>query len=63
MSTQATAPVTPERIYQLAFAYAPPLVLEAAISTASLTFSTAVQNPFMKLATQRAHRSAGWLRS
>jgi ubiquinone/menaquinone biosynthesis C-methylase UbiE len=31
MTTQATAPVTPERIYQLAFAYAPPLVLEAAI--------------------------------
>jgi len=31
MTTQPTAPVTPERIYQLAFAYAPPLVLEAAI--------------------------------
>ena len=31
MSTPASAPVTPERIYQLAFGYAPPLVLEAAI--------------------------------
>jgi len=31
MATPATAPVTPERIYQFAFAYAPPLVLEAAI--------------------------------
>jgi ubiquinone/menaquinone biosynthesis C-methylase UbiE len=29
--TAAAAPVTPERIYQFAFAYAPPLVLEAAI--------------------------------
>jgi ubiquinone/menaquinone biosynthesis C-methylase UbiE len=31
MSTSASAPVTPERIYQLAFGYAPPLVLEAGI--------------------------------
>ena len=31
MTTEAAAPVTPERIYQFAFAYAPPLVLEAAI--------------------------------
>ena len=31
MSTPAAAPVTPERINQLAFGYAPPLVLEAAI--------------------------------
>ena len=31
MSTPASAPVTPERIYQLAWGYAPPLVLEAAI--------------------------------
>jgi ubiquinone/menaquinone biosynthesis C-methylase UbiE len=31
MSTPVTAPVTPERIYQFAFGYAPPLVLEAAI--------------------------------
>ncbi len=31
MSDPATSPVTPERIYQFAFAYAPPLVLEAAI--------------------------------
>jgi ubiquinone/menaquinone biosynthesis C-methylase UbiE len=31
MSTEAAAPVTPERIYQFAFAYAPPLALEAAI--------------------------------
>ena len=31
MSTEAGAPVTPERIYQFAFAYAPPLALEAAI--------------------------------
>jgi ubiquinone/menaquinone biosynthesis C-methylase UbiE len=31
MTTAATAPVTPERIYQFAFGYAPPLVLEAAI--------------------------------
>jgi predicted O-methyltransferase YrrM len=31
MSTAASAPVTPERIYQLAWGYAPPLVLEAAI--------------------------------
>jgi ubiquinone/menaquinone biosynthesis C-methylase UbiE len=31
MSTPVTAPVTPERINQLAFGYAPPLILEAAI--------------------------------
>ncbi len=31
MSTSVTAPVTPERIYQFAFGYAPPLALEAAI--------------------------------
>ena len=31
MSTEAGDPVTPERIYQFAFAYAPPLALEAAI--------------------------------
>ncbi|MGA9069059.1 MAG: methyltransferase [Terracidiphilus sp.] len=31
MSAETGAPVTPERIYQFAFAYAPPLVLEAAI--------------------------------
>lgn len=31
MSTAVIAPVTPERIYQFAFAYAPPLILEAAI--------------------------------
>jgi precorrin-6B methylase 2 len=31
MSTAVEAPVTPERIYQLAFAYAAPLILEAAI--------------------------------
>jgi precorrin-6B methylase 2 len=31
MSTLTAAPVTPERIYQFAFAYAPPLILEAAI--------------------------------
>lgn len=31
MSTSVSAPVTPERIYQLAWGYAPPLVLEAAI--------------------------------
>ena len=31
MSTAVSAPVTPERIYQLAWAYAPPLILEAAI--------------------------------
>jgi len=31
MSTPATAPVTPERILQMAWGYAPPLVLEAAI--------------------------------
>jgi ubiquinone/menaquinone biosynthesis C-methylase UbiE len=31
MSTAVSAPVTPERIYQFAFGYAPPLVLEAAI--------------------------------
>lgn len=30
-ATPVAAPVTPERIYQFAFAYAPPLVLEAAI--------------------------------
>ena len=31
MPAEAGAPVTPERIYQFAFGYAPPLVLEAAI--------------------------------
>jgi ubiquinone/menaquinone biosynthesis C-methylase UbiE len=31
MATQVSAPVTPERIFQLAWGYAPPLVLEAAI--------------------------------
>lgn len=31
MTTSVTAPVTPERIMQLAWGYAPPLVLEAAI--------------------------------
>jgi ubiquinone/menaquinone biosynthesis C-methylase UbiE len=31
MPTEVGAPVTPERIYQFAFGYAPPLVLEAAI--------------------------------
>lgn len=31
MTTSVAAPVTPERIYQFAFAYAAPLVLEAAI--------------------------------
>jgi len=31
MTTSPSAPVTPQRIYQLAFGYAPPLVLEAAI--------------------------------
>jgi hypothetical protein len=31
MTTPVTAPVTPQRIYQFAFGYAPPLVLEAAI--------------------------------
>ncbi len=31
MTTAVGAPVTPERIYQFAFGYAPPLVLEAAI--------------------------------
>jgi ubiquinone/menaquinone biosynthesis C-methylase UbiE len=31
MTTPATAPVTPERIFQFAFGYAPPLILEAAI--------------------------------
>jgi precorrin-6B methylase 2 len=31
MSTVVAGPVTPERIYQFAFGYAPPLVLEAAI--------------------------------
>lgn len=31
MSTAVSAPVTPERIYQFAWGYAPPLVLEAAI--------------------------------
>jgi ubiquinone/menaquinone biosynthesis C-methylase UbiE len=31
MATSVQAPVTPERIYQFAFGYAPPLVLEAAI--------------------------------
>lgn len=31
MSTSVLTPVTPERIYQFAFGYAPPLILEAAI--------------------------------
>ena len=31
MSAHASAPVTPERIFQFAWAYAPPLILEAAI--------------------------------
>jgi SAM-dependent methyltransferase len=31
MPTAVSAPVTPERIYQFAWAYAPPLILEAAI--------------------------------
>jgi DNA-binding IclR family transcriptional regulator len=31
MSATVAAPVTPQRIYQMAFAYAAPLVLEAAI--------------------------------
>jgi hypothetical protein len=31
MSTPASAPVTPERIFQFAWGYAPPLVIEAAI--------------------------------
>ena len=31
MTTSPSAPVTPERIYQFAFGYAPPLILEAAI--------------------------------
>lgn len=31
MATPTQAPVTPQRIYQMAFGYAPPLVLEAAI--------------------------------
>jgi len=31
MSNATSAPVTPERIYQLAWGYAPPLILEAAI--------------------------------
>jgi ubiquinone/menaquinone biosynthesis C-methylase UbiE len=31
MATQVSAPVTPERIFQFAWGYAPPLVLEAAI--------------------------------
>ena len=31
MPAEVGAPVTPERIYQFAFAYAPPLALEAAI--------------------------------
>ena len=31
MPAEVGAPVTPERIYQFAFGYAPPLVLEAAI--------------------------------
>ena len=31
MTNPANAPVTPERIMQFAFGYAPPLVLEAAI--------------------------------
>ncbi|MGD0547145.1 MAG: methyltransferase [Terracidiphilus sp.] len=31
MTTEVAVPVTPERIYQFAFAYAPPLALEAAI--------------------------------
>ena len=31
MSTPVSAPVTPERIYQFAWGYAPPLILEAAI--------------------------------
>jgi precorrin-6B methylase 2 len=31
MTAQASAPVTPERIYQMAWGYAPPLILEAAI--------------------------------
>src|SRR5580692_5196238 len=31
MTAPATAPVTPERIFQFAFGYAPPLILEAAI--------------------------------
>jgi SAM-dependent methyltransferase len=31
MTTSASAPVTPERIFQFAWGYAPPLVLEAAI--------------------------------
>src|ERR1700722_6027464 len=31
MTTSVSAPVTPERIFQFAWGYAPPLVLEAAI--------------------------------
>src|SRR5665213_2999292 len=31
MVTMTNAPVTPERIYQMAWSYAPPLILEAAI--------------------------------
>jgi ubiquinone/menaquinone biosynthesis C-methylase UbiE len=31
MTAQVTAPVTPERIFQFAFGYAPPLIIEAAI--------------------------------
>src|SRR5580692_12552491 len=31
MKTVVSAPVTPERIFQIAWGYAPPLVLEAAI--------------------------------
>ena len=31
MATSVQAPVTPQRIYQMAFAYAAPLILEAAI--------------------------------
>ena len=31
MSTASTAPITPERILQFAWGYAPPLILEAAI--------------------------------
>src|SRR5580658_3913998 len=31
MATQVSAPVTPERIQQFAWGYAPPLILEAAI--------------------------------
>src|SRR5438045_9794606 len=63
MAKEDQPQVTPERLMQFGFAYAPPLIIGAAVSNKFSTLSPATQNRLTKLAGRQGPRPADYARS